>query len=80
MKIWLGKLLFIGGIIMLVGAFISAGVYAQSITQWFTELGIFGTALLKTQISYLLYLGIIVNITGITILIKEYICIKKEGR
>lgn len=78
LRIYFGKLLLILGIISLSATLIGAGLYAQTLTEWRTSLGRYGTALFDSWILALFIVSAALALCGILILIREYIFIGKE--
>lgn len=54
------------------------GSYAQTLTEWWTNLGRYGTALFDSWILALFIVSAALTLCGILILIREYIFIGKE--
>lgn len=54
------------------------GLYAQTLTEWWTNLGRYGTALFDSWILALFIVSAALTLCGILILIREYIFIGKE--
>lgn len=78
LRIYFGKLLLILGIISLSATLIGAGLYAQTLTEWWTSLGRYGTALFDSWILALFIVSAALTLCGILILIREYTFIGKE--
>ena len=73
-----GWFLLIFGIISLSATLVGAGLYAQTLTGWRTNLGRYGTALFASWILALFIVSAALTLCGILILIREYIFIGKE--
>ena len=78
MRMHFGWFLLIFGIISLSATLIGAGLYAQTLTEWRTNLGRYGTALFDSWILALFIVSAALTLCGILILIREYIFIGKE--
>lgn len=78
LRIYFGKLLLILGIISLSATLIGAGLYAQTLTEWWTSLGRYGTALFDTWILAPFIISIVVTLSGLLTLLREYIFLGKE--
>lgn len=59
------------GLLTAIAALFLTQLYADSLTEWWTDLGKFGTALQSWR-GFLLGLGIILFLTGAVVLIREY--------
>lgn len=70
--IWFGKCLLVIGLIALASTLIGAGVYANSLTEWYTLWGRYGTSLFRTWIIIPLILSFSLVIAGGSILWNEY--------
>ena len=70
--------LLIFGIISLSATLVGAGLYAQTLTDWWTSLGRYGTALFDSWILAPFIVSVALTLCGILILIREYIFIGKE--
>ena len=57
---------------------VGAGLYAQTLTEWRTNLGRYGTALFDSWVLALFIVSAALTLCGILILIREYIFIGKE--
>lgn len=71
-QIWFGKCLLVIGLIALASTLIGAGVYANSLTEWYTSWGKYGTSLFRTWIIVPLILSFCLVIAGGIILWNEY--------
>ena len=78
LRLYFGKLLLILGIIALSATLVGAGLYAQTLTEWWTNLGRYGTALFDSWILAPFIVSAVVTLSGVLILIREYIFIGKE--
>ena len=78
LRIYFGKLLLILGIISLSATLIGAGLYAQTLTEWWTSLGRYGTALFDSWILAPFIISIVVTLSGLLTLLREYIFLGKE--
>lgn len=80
MRIHFGWFLLIFGIISLSATLVGAGLYAQTLTEWWTNLGRYGTALFDSWILAPFIVSAALTLCGILILIliREYIFIGKE--
>lgn len=78
MRMHFGWFLLIFGIISLSATLVGAGLYAQTLTEWWTNLGRYGTALFDSWILALFIVSAALTLCGILILIREYIFIGKE--
>ena len=78
MRMHFGWFLLIFGIISLNATLVGAGLYAQTLTEWRTNLGRYGTALFDSWILALFIVSAALTLCGILILIREYIFIGKE--
>lgn len=68
LRIYFGKLLLILGIISL----------SATLTEWWTSLGRYGTALFDTWILAPFIISIVVTLSGLLTLLREYIFLGKE--
>lgn len=78
MRMHFGWFLLIFGIISLNATLVGAGLYAQTLTGWRTNLGRYGTALFDSWILAPFIVSAALTLCGILILIREYIFIGKE--
>ena len=78
MRMHFGWFLLIFGIISLSATLVAAGLYAQTLTEWWTTLGRYGTALFDSWILAPFIVSAALTLCGILILIREYIFIGKE--
>ena len=78
MRMHFGWFLLIFGVISLSATLVGAGLYAQTLTEWWTNLGRYGTALFDSWILALFIVSAALTLCGILILIREYIFIGKE--
>ena len=78
MRMHFGWFLLIFGVISFSATLIGAGLYAQTLTEWRTNLGRYGTALFDSWILALFIVSAALTLCGILILIREYIFIGKE--
>ena len=78
MRMHFGWFLLIFGIIALSATLVGAGLYAQTLTEWWTNLGRYGTALFDSWILAPFIVSAALTLCGILILIREYIFIGKE--
>ena len=78
MRMHFGWFLLIFGIISLSATLVGAGLYAQTLTGWRTNLGRYGTALFDSWVLALFIVSAALTLCGILILIREYIFIGKE--
>ena len=78
MRMHFGWFLLIFGIISFSATLVGAGLYAQTLTEWWTSLGRYGTALFDSWILALFIVSAALTLCGILILIREYIFIGKE--
>ena len=78
MRMHFGWFLLIFGIISFSATLVGAGLYAQTLTEWRTTLGRYGTALFDSWILALFIVSAALTLCGILILIREYIFIGKE--
>lgn len=78
MRMHFGWFLLIFGIISFSATLIGAGLYAQTLTEWWTNLGRYGTALFDSWVLALFIVSAALTLCGILILIHEYIFIGKE--
>lgn len=78
MRMHFGWFLLIFGIISFSATLVGAGLYAQTLTEWWTNLGRYGTALFDSWILALFIVSAALTLCGILILIREYIFIGKE--
>ena len=72
LRIYFGKCLLVTGLIALAAILIGAGVYADSLTSWYTAWGRYGTALFKTWIIVPFLLSACISAGGVIILWAEY--------
>lgn len=72
LRIYFGKCLLVIGLIALAAILIGAGVYADSLTSWYTAWGRYGTALFKTWIIVPFLLSACISAGGVIILLAEY--------
>ena len=72
LRIYFGKCLLVIGLIALAVILIGAGVYADSLTSWYTAWGRYGTALFKTWIIVPFLLSACISAGGVIILWTEY--------
>lgn len=77
-RMYFGWFLLIFGIISLSATLVGAGLYAQTLTEWWTNLGRYGTALFDSWILAPFIVSAALILCGILILIREYIFIGKE--
>lgn len=73
LRIYFGKCFLIVGLIALAATLIGAGVYSNSLNEWYTAWGRYGTALFRTWIIVPLILSVCATVIGIIILWKEYL-------
>ena len=78
MRMHFGWFLLIFGIISFSATLVGAGLYAQTLTEWWTSLGRYGTALFDSWILAPFIVSAALTLCGILILIREYIFIGKE--
>lgn len=78
MRMHFGWFLLIFGIISFSATLVGAGLYAQTLTEWWTNLGHYGTALFDSWILAPFIVSAALTLCGILILIREYIFIGKE--
>ena len=78
MRMHFGWFLLIFGIIALSATLSGAGLYAQTLTDWWTNLGRYGTALFDSWILAPFIVSAALTLCGILILIREYTFIGKE--
>lgn len=78
MRMHFGWFLLIFGVISFSATLVGAGLYAQTLTEWRTNLGRYGTALFDSWILALFIVSAALTLCGILILIREYIFIGKE--
>ena len=78
MRMHFGWFLLIFGIISFSVTLVGAGLYAQTLTGWRTNLGRYGTALFDSWILALFIVSAALTLCGILILVREYIFIGKE--
>lgn len=78
MRMHFGWFLLIFGIISFSATLVGAGLYAQTLTGWRTNLGRYGTALFDSWILAPFIVSAALTLCGILILIREYIFIGKE--
>lgn len=72
LRIYFGKCLLVIGLIALAVILIGAGVYADSLNEWYTAWGRYGTALFKTWIIVPLLFSACISAGGVIILWAEY--------
>ena len=72
LRIYFGTCLLVIGLIALAVTLIGAGVYADSLTSWYTAWGRYGTALFKTWIIVPLLFSACISAGGVIILWTEY--------
>ncbi|MEI3141552.1 MAG: helix-turn-helix transcriptional regulator [Lawsonibacter sp.] len=72
LRIYFGKCLLVIGLIALAAILIGAGVYADSLNEWYTAWGRYGTALFKTWIIVPFLLSACISAGGVIILWAEY--------
>ena len=72
LRIYFGKCLLVIGLIALAVTLIGAGVYADSLNEWYTAWGRYGTALFKTWIIVPLLFSACISAGGVIILWTEY--------
>ena len=72
LRIYFGKCLLVIGLIALAVTLIGAGVYADSLNEWYTAWGRYGTALFKTWIIVPFLLSACISAGGVIILWAEY--------
>ena len=72
LRIYFGKCLLVIGLIALAATLIGAGVYADSLNEWYTAWGRYGTALFKTWIIVPFLLSACISAGGVIILWAEY--------
>ena len=72
LRIYFGKCLLVIGLIALAAILIGAGVYADSLNEWYTAWGRYGTALFKTWIIVPFLLSACLSAGGVIILWAEY--------
>ena len=78
MRMHFGWFLLIFGIISFSATLVGAGLYAQTLTEWRTNLGRYGTALFDSWVLAPFIVSAALTLCGILILIREYIFIGKE--
>ena len=78
MRMHVGWFLLIFGIISFSATLVGAGLYAQTLTEWRTNLGRYGTALFDSWVLAPFIVSAALTLCGILILIREYIFIGKE--
>ena len=78
MRMHFGWFLLIFGVISFSATLVGAGLYAQTLTEWRTNLGRYGTALFDSWILALFIVSAALTLCGILILIREYIFNGKE--
>ena len=78
MRMHFGWFLLIFGVISLSATLVGAGLYAQTLTEWWTNLGRYGTALFDSWILAPFIVSAALTFCGILILIREYTFIGKE--
>ena len=72
LRIYFGTCLLVIGLIALAVILIGAGVYADSLNEWYTAWGRYGTALFKTWIIVPFLLSACISAGGVIILWAEY--------
>lgn len=72
LRIYFGKCLLVIGLIALAATLIGAGVYADSLNEWYTAWGRYGTALFKTWIIVPFLFSACISAGGVIILWAEY--------
>ena len=72
LRIYFGKCLLVIGLIALAAILIGAGVYADSLNEWYTAWGRYGTALFKMWIIVPFLLSACISAGGVIILWAEY--------
>ena len=72
LRIYFGKCLLVIGLIALAVTLICACVYADSLNEWYTAWGRYGTALFKTWIIVPFLLSACISAGGVIILWAEY--------
>ena len=72
LRIYFRKCLLVIGLIALAVILIGAGVYADSLNEWYTAWGRYGTALFKTWIIVPFLLSACISAGGAIILWAEY--------
>lgn len=72
LRIYFVKCLLVIGLIALAAILIGAGVYADSLNEWYTAWGRYGTALFKTWIIVPFLLSACISAGGVIILWAEY--------
>lgn len=72
LRIYFGKCLLVIGLIALAAILIGAGVYADSLNEWYTAWGRYGTALFKTWIIVPFLFSACISAGGVIILWTEY--------
>ena len=72
LRIYFGKCLLVIGLIALAVILIGAGVYADSLNEWYTAWGRYGMALFKTWIIVPFLLSACISAGGVIILWAEY--------
>ena len=72
LRIYFGKCLLVIGLIALAAILIGAGVYADSLNEWYTAWGRYGTALFKTWIIVPFLFSACISAGGVIILWAEY--------
>lgn len=72
LRIYFGKCLLVIGLIALAVILIGAGVYADSLNEWYTAWGRYGTALFKTWIIVPFLFSACISAGGVIILWAEY--------
>ncbi len=73
LRIYFEKLLLTIGLISLAATLIGAGIYSNSLDEWYTEWSRYGTALFRTWIIVPLIFSVCVAITGAILLWDEYL-------
>lgn len=72
LRIYFGKCLLTVGLIALAATLIGAGIYANSLEEWETVWGRYGTALFRTWIIVPLFISFCVAVSGGSLLLEEY--------
>lgn len=73
LRIYCGKCLLTVGLVALAVTLIGAGVYSNTLNEWYTAWGTYGTALFRTWIIVPLIFSFCVAVIGIIILWNEYL-------
>ena len=72
LRICVGMVFFVIGLAALIGSLAGAVIYADSLTEWYSHWGKYGTALFRTWMIVPLILSISLSIAGGSILWREY--------